>query len=253
MTYLIIYPSQVVTVSPQRVSNPAPEERGEIKGFTARSRRRLFELMHSIEFDNPLLITLTYPEYPTDGRVFKAHLKAFREVWTRAYGRSRVIWKLEFQKRGAPHYHLLSLDVPHVDIPRLGGAWCRIAGIEGQEGTWQAFDVKSKDKDGKDLANPVAYISKYIGKTTELEDGQDITNVGRFWGAWWVKKNVLARLDIPKGMEVIASEIILDWMGLKKAPYEGYSPYGSTVFVERAGRMRSYQNLLDRFVEAGVL
>jgi hypothetical protein len=57
------------------------------------------------------MTTLTYPGdwltvAPT-GKAVKRHLDAFRKRFERAWGLPFVgIWKLEFQRRGAPHIHL---------------------------------------------------------------------------------------------------------------------------------------------------
>ena len=43
--------------------------------------------------------------FPTDGQIAKAHLKRLYERWRNHYGKPRGMWKLEFQERGAPHFH----------------------------------------------------------------------------------------------------------------------------------------------------
>ena len=45
--------------------------------------------------------------FPRSGRVVKEHLWAFKKRWFRRWGAYPVgVWKLEFQRRGAPHFHL---------------------------------------------------------------------------------------------------------------------------------------------------
>src|SRR5690606_1419342 len=54
------------------------------------------------------MVTLTYPRHwPTDPRSWKKHLDAWRKRMQRAWGRLPAVWKLEPQRRGAPHFHLL--------------------------------------------------------------------------------------------------------------------------------------------------
>jgi hypothetical protein len=65
----------------------------------------------------PAMVTLTYPgdwlTVAPNGKVVKAHLKAFRKRYERAWGEPlRCLWKLEFQRRGAPHVHMLMVP-PH--------------------------------------------------------------------------------------------------------------------------------------------
>nr|WP_224148395.1 hypothetical protein [Mycobacterium avium] len=59
----------------------------------------------------PAMVTLTYPgDWETvapDGVSVKRHMVLWRKRFQREYGESvRYIWKLEFQRRGAPHVHL---------------------------------------------------------------------------------------------------------------------------------------------------
>lgn len=98
----------------------APPSRREIEGWSRKSRanmvRTLCELDYSPLFEGevrPLaMITLTYPgdwlTVAPNGKAAKKHLQAFRRRYERAWGEPlAAVWKLEFQRRGAPHYHLL--------------------------------------------------------------------------------------------------------------------------------------------------
>ena len=63
------------------------------------------------------MVTLTYPGdwltvAPT-GQWVKRHMKALRKRYQRAWGEDwSCVWKLEFQRRGAPHVHMLCTP-PH--------------------------------------------------------------------------------------------------------------------------------------------
>jgi hypothetical protein len=66
----------------------------------------------------PAMVTLTYPgdweSVAPDGASVKRHMILWRKRFQREYGESaRYIWKLEFQRRGAPHIHLW-MAPPHV-------------------------------------------------------------------------------------------------------------------------------------------
>lgn len=90
-----------------------------ITGWSRRSRARMVSSMAELDLapllmggDDPAMITLTYPGdwevVAPDGEAVKAHLQAFFKRFARAWGRDLVgIWKMEFQRRGAPHFHLL--------------------------------------------------------------------------------------------------------------------------------------------------
>ncbi|MEE2852973.1 MAG: hypothetical protein VX424_10020 [Actinomycetota bacterium] len=59
----------------------------------------------------PAMVTLTYPGYwecvAPDGASVKRHMVLWRKRFQREWGEpARYIWKLEFQRRGAPHIHV---------------------------------------------------------------------------------------------------------------------------------------------------
>jgi RNA polymerase subunit RPABC4/transcription elongation factor Spt4 len=59
----------------------------------------------------PCMLTLTYPgdwvAVAPDGETVKRHLAALASRYKRAWGEPLIgVWKLEFQRRGAPHFHL---------------------------------------------------------------------------------------------------------------------------------------------------
>jgi hypothetical protein len=66
-----------------------------------------------VEAGPAAMVTLTYPgewlSVAPNGRAAKAHLRALQLRWRRRWGAPLVgIWKLEFQRRGAPHFHILA-------------------------------------------------------------------------------------------------------------------------------------------------
>ena len=97
-----------------------PPSRREVTGWSRKSRanmvRTLCELDYSPLFAGhvrPLaMITLTYPgDWETvapDGKTVKKHLRTLQKRYERTWGEKLAgVWKLEFQRRGAPHFHLL--------------------------------------------------------------------------------------------------------------------------------------------------
>ena len=94
-------------------------KRGQIKGFSRKSRQRLMRKIHSINADEvgkPVFLTLTYPkDYPTDTKTFKRHLDVFNKSLVRAYPDIWGLWRMEFQERGAVHFHYLLWDGIHVN------------------------------------------------------------------------------------------------------------------------------------------
>ena len=97
---------------------PDPEPTRVITEWSAKSRSRMTRTLAELDY-GPLLrlalrlpmTTLTYPGdwllvAPT-GKAVKAHLTTWQKRFERAWGfRPLGIWKLEFQRRGAPHLHI---------------------------------------------------------------------------------------------------------------------------------------------------
>lgn len=90
----------------------------QINGWSRRSRARMIRRLAEIDWTPmlardqvPAMVTLTYPgkweAVAPDGKAVKRHLMAFYKRFSRAWGTDwQGIWKLEFQRRGAPHIHL---------------------------------------------------------------------------------------------------------------------------------------------------
>jgi hypothetical protein len=85
--------------------------RGKCSGFSAASRRRLMQrmCMWNLEDVHLSFVTLTYPgEYSSDWQTWKRDLDVFLRWLKRNMAEAiGCIWRVEFQKRGAPHFHLL--------------------------------------------------------------------------------------------------------------------------------------------------
>jgi hypothetical protein len=151
-------------------------ERGPVQELSRHSAMRLELVTSCMEPFMESFITLTYPnDYPSDGETVKKHLHKML-VWLKWYGVENYLWTLEFQKRGAPHYHIITdYFINHSDLAAI---WFKIVG-SGDElhlsaGT-QIKAVRSK----KGLA---IYMKKYIRKQKQKDVPEEYSNVGRFWG-----------------------------------------------------------------------
>lgn len=151
-------------------------KRSKIIKFTWRSARRLRHLVRNTEDMWKAFITLTYPEnFPLNGREIKAHLNAFLQYLRRR--RIKLIWILEFQSRGAPHYHLIaSGEIPKDEVAER---WYRIVGSEDEKhlraGT-RVEGIRSK-------SHLHGYLTNYIKKSEQKEVPEGFEEVGRFWGS----------------------------------------------------------------------
>lgn len=156
-------------------------KRGKVGGFSRAARRRLLELLASLNRDAlewlPLFLTLTYPgEFSLDPAVWKRDLDVFLKRLRRAYPDAAVVWKLEPQKRGAPHYHLLVFGVEHIPRMWLRQAWYEVVG----SGDPAHLAAGTRVERVKTWRGVMAYAAKYLGKVEAITDWPEY--VGRWWG-----------------------------------------------------------------------
>lgn len=152
-------------------------------GAAGRMRRYLRECM--AEYDQ--MVTLTYPGFfPSNGKIVKEHLRRFLQEIRREYvrthnddGKHSSFWFLEFQGRGAPHFHIFTTWTPNKDW--VARTWYRIVDSEDerhlQAGTRVEFLRKGR-------AATIKYASKYAIKQEQKEVPNEYQNVGRFWGVY---------------------------------------------------------------------
>lgn len=201
--------------------------RGKCSGFSAASRRRLMQLMCMWNLDEVHLsfVTLTYPgAYASDWTVWKRDLDVFLR-WLKRNVTSAVgcVWRVEFQKRGAPHFHLLLASNEKVCTcePRkmlvkgrekyvhskscgvqglrtlIGQKWADVVrdgyiqSGESSEGYSEHYEKHKQAGTGVDVVvgrkQMMAYVSKYLAKVDQVGlDG---------WGRNWGRVNLNGELD----------------------------------------------------------
>lgn len=178
--------------------------RGAIGGFSSAARRRLMYFISSVRRDAalPLFVTLTYPETFPDPKVAKAHLASFIKRLRREFELLGMVWKMEPQERGAPHFHIMiwgcDLDVLQNFVPL---AWFDIAGGGDMKHLlWHCgkFGNQHCVQQVRKFEGVRNYASKYLGKTFEVS-GWSEQWTGRFWG-------VINRSNIPLG-ELVQEEV----------------------------------------------
>jgi len=135
------------------------------------------------------MVTLTYPnEYPHDGALVKYHLKRFlQEIRRAAISSGRKdsyssFWFLEFQERGAPHFHVLTTEFIRKD--ELAQLWYGIV-ASGDEKHLKAGTSVEKLRLGR--KGMISYAKKYALKSCQKVVPDHYQNVGRFWGVSGVK------------------------------------------------------------------
>lgn len=159
-------------------------KRGKVIKLSRASRQRMMLTARNLP-GLEYMLTLTYPaEYPHDGKTVKYHFKCLRQ-WLQRQGFTYGFWFLEFQLRGAPHYHIF---LPHVEgtltsdwRAKLSRRWAEIVNSTEFEKHVRAgtkYEVL-RCKDGA-----ARYASQYAGKMEQKQVPKDYENVGRFWGVW---------------------------------------------------------------------
>lgn len=170
--------STVSLTPPRRVDGRVGGgKRGMITEFSKHSRRRLLRLIGMIDRScgKQLFVTLTYPKEFPDMAESKRHLDVFLKRLKRVYPNAAAIWRLEFQKRGAPHYHLLVWNVDFIDYRWLATAWYEVVGSGDEKHLKAGTQVKRV----RSWRGVWSYASKYLAKMPETEIA---AAPGRFWG-----------------------------------------------------------------------
>lgn len=173
---------------------PAPR-RGAITGFSGAARKRLIELMASLNRQRlrrlPLFVTLTYPaKWPDEPQVWKRHLDTWLKRLEREYTGLSVIWKLEFQSRGAPHYHLLVFGARWISPQWLSRSWYEVV----DSGDINHLMAGTKVEFIRSWRGVMFYASKYLAKKTN--EGL-MPGVGRFWGVMHRERLPMDLMDLP--------------------------------------------------------
>lgn len=179
--------AQVITKGHQ--PNTHKHKRSTITDFSAQSRGRLFELFNSLKLNRrATFVTLTYPTCAVNQSSAKKHLRAFFKRLERLY-KNRVItgiWRMEFQERGAIHFHIIFFGLPFIHKTTIASLWSsvtatyapftRIEGVSGHDKliNYVAKYVGKVNKEEIDGFNSLTYLSAY-----QFQQGETI---GRVWG-----------------------------------------------------------------------
>jgi hypothetical protein len=156
--------------------------RGSVKGFSAASRKRCLRLMACIDRYLlkwlPIFMTLTYHHnIPADPKEWKLQLASFCKRLERRWPDASIVWKLEPQRRGAPHFHLLVFGVETIPHEWVAQAWNEIV----EPGNELHLQAGTQVKRAQSWNGVMSYAAKYIGKEHEGFSEQ-YGSVGRFWG-----------------------------------------------------------------------
>jgi hypothetical protein len=233
----------LVYLRPDGLYSGAPAPQGWIEPrpgrviayWSGRSRARMFTTIPQLDLSewtdetgNLAMVTLTLPGNwqavaPT-GRHFKKAIERFRSRWVRAGLDVRGLWKLEFQRRGAPHWHGL-LRVPPLVSGEVFEAWVSRVWAEcvGADDTichrcdralctCEVPDTEYRrhlaagtavDYSGQRFSDPRRIATYFLGHSSKHIDGKEYQHIvpaawredgagpGRFWGYWGLNKGTV--------------------------------------------------------------
>lgn len=170
----------------------AAAKRGTIRVFSGASRRRLIELMARLRVTGvrTTFLTLTFNGVPTPQEAKQA-FKRFTMRLRRRYPAASALWRMEYQDRGAIHFHLLIFNMPYWSHRQIQYAW------ECCTGELMSIVHVKLLHGGKKQA--MAYVAKYIAKASKAVGSAYLDNAayshapsgdpldpGRFWG--WINR-----------------------------------------------------------------
>lgn len=179
-----------------------------IMKFSPKSMARLVATVNATKIEFNSFLTLTFPRlYPKDGKVAKEAMNYLLTMMRSKLG-GEYLWFLEFQKRGAPHFHILSTHDAISPRMRIFIAEWWVRKMSGSD--WfiaaAALDATMTDRcEWEVMSSAIAkayyftlrqetwellrekdgakkYTTKYATKEYQKKPPGTYKNVGRFWG-----------------------------------------------------------------------
>jgi hypothetical protein len=168
-------------------SEPPIREENDIHGFSRKSRTRMFNLFTRINYSDygfPVFSSNTWQhDFPDTRITIKNFLKNYYEGLKSKLPSHKIVWKLEYQKRGAPHYHLMllpedsSIDFRNAKYSNIiSDEWFKRKKCKCDDCKKYSVKVKAIN----DFKHAMIYISKELAKVGENYQEHDL---GRIWGA----------------------------------------------------------------------
>lgn len=177
--HLEIYSSDVVIKRVGRRGGGTRGKKMQITEFSDKSRKRLAFVAANTGVLFESMVTLTYPnEFPSDGAMVKRHLVSFLKKLSRRYDGCEYLWFMEFQARGAPHFHIMlaGIDNGLIDVGWCAAVWYLIV----DSGDYKHLQAGTR---WEKLRKPGGrYAVKYGSKMRQKNVPEAYRNCGRFFG-----------------------------------------------------------------------
>lgn len=222
-------------------------KRRPITGWSRKSRARMTARLATLDYTAmgfssdrpPALVTLTYPGswevVAPDAPTVKRHLVKFQRSFQREFGAHLVgVWKLEFQRRGAPHFHIFCTPPSSISGEQfrawLSSSWADIVahpdpderGRHLRAGTGLDFAVGLRSDDPCRVAT---YFAKHQSAGFGPKEYQhtapqlwlDAGSVGRFWGYWGLRP-VEVSVPLTAADALLVSRVLRRWARANTLP-----------------------------------
>lgn len=239
----------------ERHVKPVGGRRGKITEYSDASRWRLQLRLAAFlreQLANALFITLTYPAAYPEPQEAKRQLPAFIKRIRRRWPQACVIWRMEFQERGAPHFHLLVLGVRFIPHQAVAEWWYEVVG----SGDARHLNAGTEVRRVRSAKHAIWYIAKYMAKDDQSGQFNEDRDVGRFWGIEGPKHLYLAdTVEVNMyGWQVVMLGRFMRGLinarrratGKKPPPYQDHAIGRSRHWLCDAGQI---YNSLNRIVE----
>jgi hypothetical protein len=188
-----------------------PAKRGRITIFSRKARQRIMRLLSTIDISKvigrPIFLTLTYPgNYSKDYKTWKRDLDNFLKRLYRSYPDISAIWKLELQKRGAPHFHLMLFNVNRsrkyinnkVLSSKIAIDWFEVVGSNDERHLKAGINYQPVET----YRAVRGYISKYVAKLPDDKNNDiDYDHLGRYYGVHNREKLPISEVEVELSAE----------------------------------------------------
>lgn len=243
-------------------------KRSNITVFSPASRFRLLQKMATVKGSGlkSVFLTLTYGQEFPSPQAAKRHLDNFLKRIRRHYANVSGYWRFEFQKRGAPHFHLLLFNLPFVPKDIIKRWWAKVVGVQ----FWDTSTKKAKPPFTrieflKSHTHASRYVAKYVAKVdgancgfnvaAYLTDkgefihpvsGENCGSIGRWWGVFNAEALPLAQLIeiMVSGFDATLIDAFKRVLGAVRWRVNPHSRAGFTLFEDNPYTWADYFEVL---------